>query len=139
MAMQRIHREILDAIDTIRAEHDACTAGEIARVLRKHKSYITRQLRPMKVGGLVTFTRVAGSIKTTAGHAPLDDLVTADLDPDAMSKALSTVVVEEQQAVMVETGEKVKRPMSDKQRAHIEALNVRRAAERAAKNAAASA
>lgn len=73
--MLNVHLEILAAIDRIRAQHDACTAGEIARITRRHKTGVSRELYRMKDLGLVTFTKMQGSIRRVhAGEpTPIDD------------------------------------------------------------------
>lgn len=58
-------------IDTVREEHHACTAGEVARQLKMNRDSVKYRVRKLAEAGLVTYTEVPGSLRIVdAGDQP---------------------------------------------------------------------
>lgn len=78
----RAHREILAAIDRLRAEHHACTAAAIGLITHRHKSGVNKELWRMKKAGLVSFTKMPGSVRRLHPDdpAPITDAETEATD-----------------------------------------------------------
>jgi len=58
-----IDTKILQAIDEIRARHNACTSGAIATGLRISGAYTKTRLSALRQAGLVTWTQMPGSLR----------------------------------------------------------------------------
>lgn len=56
---------IMRTIKDVRAEHHACTAREVSRLLRMNNTVLVRQLAKMRELGLVEWTDLTGSLHLT--------------------------------------------------------------------------
>jgi len=75
--LTQIQRKVLEAIEDIRAEHHACSAGQIAgRLGNISRSYITQICGQLKALGLVDWSKdIPGSLhvlqQTVVPHGPV--------------------------------------------------------------------
>lgn len=166
MEIANVYERITDAIRESRAENNACTASDIARRLRLHKTWISPKLHDMKAAGLVTFTAMPGSIALVDNPAPVtaEDLgghapepapaPTPPPPPPAAARKPKTVPkrrgkpapvkrkrLSQEELVVEEAKGEIRKQLSEKQIAHLVALNesqrLKREANLAAKAAAA--
>lgn len=91
---EKIDLAILDTIDSIREDHNACTARAVASALRTSPDVVRYRLQKMKNEGVVTWTDMAGSlIKQTPVPLKLVEALaeTTDEEPqDSASPATSS-------------------------------------------------
>lgn len=57
--------EIMQMIDQVRAEHDACTAREVSRLLCTAHTIIAGRMQALRSYGLVAWTGLNGSVRIT--------------------------------------------------------------------------
>jgi len=60
--MENIDQKILDTIDEVRAEHNACTARGVAQKLRMSADMVRYRVDLMRKAGLVKWTPLPGSL-----------------------------------------------------------------------------
>lgn len=64
-----LDRKILDMISEIRAEHHACTGGEVARRLNMDRDLVKYRIQQLRKRGIVDYNEVPGSVRLV----PLED------------------------------------------------------------------
>ena len=67
--MENIDQKILDTIDEVRAEHNACTARGVAQKLRMSADMVRYRVDLMRKAGLVKWTPLPGSLVRLDQHA----------------------------------------------------------------------
>ena len=55
--------QILETIEKIRAEHHACTGGEVARVLNLNRDAVKYRISRLRDQGIVDYSEVPGSLR----------------------------------------------------------------------------
>lgn len=78
---QQTVRDLLNMIRRCREESYACTAGEIARLLRQPKQSVVNRLNQARKLGLVNWSHVDGSIHLTASGGKLRSALNAPPPP----------------------------------------------------------
>ena len=68
--MRNVDHQILNAIDIIRAEHNACTARAIASKLRISPDVVRYRMVALERAGLVTWTKMPGSVVKLQAEVP---------------------------------------------------------------------
>lgn len=102
-----IQQNILRAIDIIRAEHHACTAGAVALTLKYSKSYVVEQLQKMK-GTYVDWTPLGGSLhrieaadatertdEIPSTRVPVTDPAVVEASSEAAAEAAATALLDD--------------------------------------------
>lgn len=65
---------IMQMIDTVRAEHHACTAREVSRLMCTAHTIITGRMQRLRQLGLIAWTDLNGSLRVTdEGRAWLEE------------------------------------------------------------------
>lgn len=78
---------ILARIIEVRNEHNACTAREVARLEKIDPGLFQRQIEQIRKAGLVTWTRVQGSLTVT--EAGVTFLMGSPTPPAKVAKKLA--------------------------------------------------
>lgn len=63
--LDETNRKIIAAIRSIRREHAACSSGEVARQIGLSKNSVAKRVRKLQDDGVVSFTRLEGSLRVT--------------------------------------------------------------------------
>lgn len=58
-----LDRKILDTIVEVRAEHEACTGGEVARRLRLDRDMVKYRIQQLKKQGIIDYSEIPGSVR----------------------------------------------------------------------------
>lgn len=69
--------QIMKVIRETRAEHGACTAREVARLVKRSMNLVQGQIRSLESMGYVKVTRMPGSLQLTPKGGKLLSLSTA--------------------------------------------------------------
>lgn len=75
--MATIDDQICATIDAIRAANGACTAGAVATELKVSKTWVVQRCELMRLGGRVTWTSMAGSLRVVTSVTTDTTVLTA--------------------------------------------------------------